>query len=65
MYVCVCHRVTDSQILEAADQGAKTLDCLSRELKVATCCGRCAECACELLTSHAGAITPDAQRQVA
>lgn len=65
MYVCVCNRVTDSQIREAADQGAKTLECLSRQLKVATCCGRCAECACELLTNHADGDSLDAGLQVA
>jgi bacterioferritin-associated ferredoxin len=43
MYVCVCNQVTDSDILEA----------LSRQLKAATCCERCAECAHELLQSHA------------
>lgn len=53
MYVCVCNRVTDSEILEAAEQGATTLEALSHRLKVATCCGRCAECAHELLETHA------------
>jgi bacterioferritin-associated ferredoxin len=52
MYVCVCNRVTDSQILDAADQGADTLEALGQQLKVATCCGRCAECAHELLANH-------------
>jgi bacterioferritin-associated ferredoxin len=53
MYVCVCNQVTDSDILEAVEQGATTLEALSSQLKVATCCGRCAECAHELLESHA------------
>ena len=53
MYVCICNRVTDSQILKAAEQGATALEALSRQLDVATCCGRCAECANTLLASRA------------
>jgi bacterioferritin-associated ferredoxin len=49
MVICVCHRVTDSDILEAAKQGVETLDDLGQQLKVATCCGRCADCAQSLL----------------
>ncbi|MFW2373798.1 MAG: (2Fe-2S)-binding protein [Gammaproteobacteria bacterium] len=49
MYICVCNSVTDKQILEAAEAGASTLQDLSDELKVATCCGRCATCANKLL----------------
>ncbi len=45
MYVCVCHAVTDRQIREAADKGAKTLKDLRRELGVTSECGRCATCA--------------------
>lgn len=53
MYVCICNRVTDSEILEAVERGATTLEALGNQLKVATCCGRCAECAHELLATHA------------
>ena len=49
MYVCVCHKVTDRDILEAAKQGIDTLDDLGQQLKVATCCGRCSDCARSLL----------------
>ncbi|MBD3618703.1 MAG: bacterioferritin-associated ferredoxin [Chromatiales bacterium] len=45
MYVCVCNAVTDRQIRRAAARGATTVEDLSRELKVATCCGRCRDCA--------------------
>ncbi len=57
MYVCICNRVTDRQILDAAKQGATTLEALGDRLNVATCCGRCAECACELLSDHANRST--------
>jgi bacterioferritin-associated ferredoxin len=49
MYVCVCNKVTDRQIHEACNDGAHSLECLQDRLKVATCCGRCAECAQDLL----------------
>ncbi len=49
MYVCLCNSVTDRDIIKAADKGATTLQDLSNELNVATCCGRCASCAKNLL----------------
>lgn len=49
MYVCVCNKVTDHQIRRAVDDGIDTLDALSRELRVATCCGRCKDCAKRVL----------------
>ncbi len=49
MYVCVCNAVTDSQIREAAQGGARTLRDLRRELGVTQDCGRCASCAHECL----------------
>lgn len=51
MYVCICNSVTDRDIRKAAKNGANTLDALSQQLKVATCCGRCADCAQDLLDS--------------
>ena len=45
MYVCICHSVTDKQIRKAVEKGACTMDALSEELKVGTCCGRCTGCA--------------------
>jgi bacterioferritin-associated ferredoxin len=57
MYVCVCNAVTDRQIREAARLGARSLSDLQRELKVATCCGRCADCAREVLAqAHVGGV---------
>jgi bacterioferritin-associated ferredoxin len=58
MIVCVCRRVSDHQIRQAAAEGARTLECLQFELGVATQCGRCADCATRVLceaqrSSHA------------
>lgn len=41
MYVCICNSVTDRDIAEAVDQGARTLAHLAESLGVGTCCGRC------------------------
>mgnify|MGYP000299154268 FL=1 len=49
MYVCVCKAVTDRQIRQAAEGGARTLSDLRRELGVTADCGRCASCAHECL----------------
>ena len=49
MYVCVCNAVTDRDIRRAADRGVTTLEQLSIQLKVATCCGRCESCARRVL----------------
>ena len=49
MIVCVCRRVSDHQIREAAAEGAMSLECLKTELGVATQCGRCADCASRIL----------------
>lgn len=49
MYVCICHAVTDRQIRAAADNGARSLKDLRRELGVTRDCGRCASCAHDCL----------------
>lgn len=49
MFVCVCRGVTDSQIREAVYNGASSLEDVRRELGVAGNCGRCAQCACEVI----------------
>lgn len=49
MIVCVCRRVSDHQIRQAAADGVATFDELQMELGVATQCGRCADCACDVL----------------
>jgi bacterioferritin-associated ferredoxin len=59
MYVCVCQAVTDRQIREAAQGGARTLKDLRRDLGVTRDCGRCASCAHECLQeAHGGNCKP-------
>ena len=49
MYVCVCNRVTDAQIREACESGARSIHCLKARLNVATNCGRCEDCAKQVI----------------
>ena len=43
--VCVCHRVSDRDIEREVRHGCASFEELQDELRVATACGRCAECA--------------------
>jgi bacterioferritin-associated ferredoxin len=49
MYICVCQGVTERQIHQAAQDGARSLKDLSRELGITRECGRCAMCARQCL----------------
>lgn len=49
MYVCVCNAVTDCQIRDAYCEGACSMRELRQRLGVAGCCGRCAQCARDVL----------------
>ncbi|MDA1074375.1 MAG: (2Fe-2S)-binding protein [Proteobacteria bacterium] len=43
MYVCVCKAVTDSEIREAALNGAATIEDIAETLGAGTGCGCCRE----------------------
>jgi len=45
MYICLCNAVTERQIVEAAQDGARTSQDLAHQLGVGLCCGRCSDCA--------------------
>lgn len=59
MIVCVCRRISDHQIRQAVRDGAQSLECLQFELGVATQCGRCAECACQVLHEEKRALATE------
>jgi bacterioferritin-associated ferredoxin len=56
MYVCLCHGVTDRAIREAAQAGVSSVSELAQTLHVATCCGRCAALAQDLLAAARQAV---------
>lgn len=59
MIVCVCRRVSDREIERLARSRCASFDELQMESGVATCCGRCAECA-QTVFSNAQAGQPAA-----
>lgn len=61
MYVCVCHAVTDRQIVEAAQKGATSVKDLKREFGLSTACGLCASCAKQCLKSARQQAKTDSQ----
>lgn len=52
MYICICHQITDRQILHAVKQGAGSLGELQLQLPVGACCGRCVESAEALIVEQ-------------
>jgi len=49
MYVCVCKGITEKQIQDAVEEGTTSLRGLRLQLGVASQCGRCADCACDVI----------------
>ena len=49
MYVCLCNGITESQIRDAVGGGARSLSELHLCLGVASSCGKCADCAQQVL----------------
>jgi bacterioferritin-associated ferredoxin len=49
MYICLCKAVTDSEIVDAIDQGAHQLSHLEETLRVGTGCGCCRDSAQQLI----------------
>ena len=49
MYICLCNAITERQIVQAAELGARSPEDLAQELGVGLGCGRCMSCARTLL----------------
>ncbi|MEX0961224.1 MAG: bacterioferritin-associated ferredoxin [Burkholderiales bacterium] len=65
MYVCLCNGITEGQIREAVDGGADSLLELRLRLGVASCCGRCADCAQQVLHETISSTASCERRQAA
>ncbi|WP_235513710.1 (2Fe-2S)-binding protein [Aquabacterium parvum] len=48
MIVCVCHAISDKEIVKQANMGCGSFDALQDRTRVATCCGCCETCAREV-----------------
>jgi bacterioferritin-associated ferredoxin len=57
MYICICNAITDRQIVQAAEQGARSPEDLANGLGVGLGCGRCTSCAKTLLQETVAALT--------
>jgi bacterioferritin-associated ferredoxin len=57
MYICICNAITERQIVQAAELGARTSRDLAHGLGVGLGCGRCASCAKALLVETVARIT--------
>ena len=51
MYVCICNAITERQVRECASQGTCSVEELEALLGIGAGCGRCRECAAEILKS--------------
>jgi bacterioferritin-associated ferredoxin len=49
LYICICNAVTDKAVAKCAEEGARSVEELTAKLGVGAGCGRCRECAMDLL----------------
>lgn len=57
MYICLCNAITERQIVQAAESGARSPEDLANELGVGLGCGRCTSCAKSLLLDTVAKMT--------
>ena len=55
MIVCLCHRISDRDIRAAVQAGTTCFDVLQDDLRVASSCGACLDCAREVFDHACGA----------
>jgi bacterioferritin-associated ferredoxin len=56
MYVCICNAVTEREVRECARKGATCVEDLTVQLGIGAGCGRCTECAAEVLEEARGKV---------
>jgi len=56
MYVCICNAVTEREVRECARKGATCVEDLTMQLGIGLGCGRCRECAAEVLEEAQGKV---------
>ncbi len=52
MYVCLCKGITDQDIIQELDQGARNLKDLNKRLGVGSQCGSCCAATKELINDY-------------
>jgi bacterioferritin-associated ferredoxin len=58
MYICICNAVTQRQVEDSAREGVRSVEELTATLGVGAGCGRCRECATEMLREACNALLP-------
>lgn len=58
MIVCLCHRVSDRDIAAAVRGGTNCFELVQDDLRVASSCGACLDCAREVFQRACGAACP-------
>lgn len=58
MYVCICNAITERQVRECAQQGNCSVEELAAALGIGAGCGRCRDCAEEILRKLDQAASP-------
>ena len=64
MYACVCHAVTEDEVVEAIDHGAASVEAVGDTTRAGTCCGSCHDHIEAIIDERCGAC-PLAALQVA
>ena len=49
MYVCLCNKITDTQILFEVERGARSANEVCEKLSIASQCGKCKQCATKMI----------------
>jgi bacterioferritin-associated ferredoxin len=57
MYICLCNAITERQIVQAVELGARSTHDLAQGLGVGIGCGRCTSCAKSLLRETVARMT--------
>jgi bacterioferritin-associated ferredoxin len=65
MYICLCNAITDRQIMQAAELGARSPQDLAQHLGIGLGCGRCVSCAEAVLNEHVAALPCPAEKLAA
>ncbi|HEY3632267.1 MAG TPA: (2Fe-2S)-binding protein [Jatrophihabitantaceae bacterium] len=65
MFACICHAVSDRQVVEAIDAGARTVPDLGATTRAGTSCGTCHDTLEDLIEARCGACPVAAGRPVA
>lgn len=68
MIVCLCHRISDRDIVSAVEAGATCFEALQDETRLASSCGCCHDCAREVFEearSRSAPHCPSGRRVIA